>query len=262
MGDGATSVSWVPLLQDLAGTDADMAVYKNAERALVGDGDVDFLAPRARWPEIEEAFARWGGIHGLDVMPACRHRPYAMYLVAADHDGGLLQLDVRDRVHFRRATLVTAEDAAPMYESHALGFRALRPGAEGVLKLFLRGMGPRGELLEESAAKYSIRELVRDDPEGAESMAACFLPAPDDALAVVRSLADGRWDSARARSMSRSFAMASLRDPVTLTRLAMFRRARRTCPLLRWVLRNGQARPPRLEDWMGEVREAHAGEAS
>lgn len=262
MGDGGATVSWVPLLQNLAGIDAEMAVYKNADRALEGDGDVDFLAPRKRWPEIEDAFARWSGIHGLDAMPACRHRPFAMVLVASDHNGSLLQLDVRDRVHFRRATLLTAEDAAPMYVSHALGFRVLRPGAEGALKLALRGMGPRGELREKSVAKYSIRELVRDDPEGAESMTTRFVPAPDDALAVVRSLADGEWDSARSRSMSRAFATASLRDPVTLARLAMFRRARRTCPLLRWVLQNGQAQPPRLEDWIGEVRGAHATEGS
>lgn len=262
MDDGGTTVSWVPLLQDLAGIETDMAVYKNVGQALEGDGDVDFLAPRRLWTQIEDAFDRWGSTHGLVTMPACRHRPYAMYLVAADHDGSLLQLDVRDRLHFRRATLVTAEEAAPMYESHPLGFRVLRPGAEGALKLALRGMGPRGELREEPVVRYLIRELVRDDPKGAESMAACFVPAPDDALVVVRSLIDGSWDSGRARSMSRAFATASLRNPVTLARLAMFRRTRRTCPLLRWVLQNGQAQPPRLEDWIGEVRHSHAREGS
>lgn len=249
---------WLVLLRDLAQTFPDSGVWKNSSKALAGIGDVDFVAPSSSWPEVRTRFERWASTHGMTPIPACLHRPGAMYLLAMPEDGDrLVQLDVRSRVTFHRMTVFTAAELSNLLVVDALGYRRTRHGAEGVLSLFLKCTSPAGSLLFDCMEESSVETLLRNDWEGALLAARLFRAAEPEVIRTAMSIISGSWDDATARAVVRKVRRAGLREPATTLRLMPFLITRRSCPLLSWVIDNGQAVPPDRDSWLTAVSKRH-----
>ena len=132
---------WLPLLRQLTDEVPGWLVIKNARQALDGVGDIDSMARPEDWPAIERLFRMWASEHGLTVVGVCRHIWRGPNLVARDpSDPYLLVLDVKSVRTFRGSALVTVADALALAEMDAAGFRRMRAGGEGVVKLLHNGM--------------------------------------------------------------------------------------------------------------------------
>ena len=135
------TAQWMDLLRRIASKHSPAVVWKNAEAGLSGEGDIDVMAPRSGWEEIERSFRRWATDHDLGAVAVCRHIPGTKYLIAVDsRERAFLQLDIKDRATFRGATVFEPGALEVVSEDDARGFRRLRPGAEGLFKLVINGI--------------------------------------------------------------------------------------------------------------------------
>jgi hypothetical protein len=235
-------------------------VWKNVEAGLTGAGDVDYLAPAEEWDGIEHDYLRWARDGGLGPVIVCRHVPSALFLVALPEPGSddrWLQLDVRARVTFRGATVLRAGDAGPLAQLDERGFRRLRPGAEGLLKLVVSGIAPSGRPKAATLAKEGVAALLRSDPAGAEAAAAVFGPLAGAARRAARAAADGGWDR-RAAAALQAWALARApAAPAVLAGQVLARRAKATCPLLRTGIGAGRRAPEPRAEWVAGVARDH-----
>ena len=129
----------------------------------------------------------WATHVGLGPVVVCRHVPDGMFVVALDAEREFFQLDVRSRATYRGATVFRAHDLVPMTEMDPRGFRTLRPGAEGLLKLVLKGVDRAGRPRPQNLRKECVLELMGRDAAGVRQAAALFgtrihCPDRDDAL--------------------------------------------------------------------------------
>ncbi|HEX2236751.1 MAG TPA: hypothetical protein VHK89_10800, partial [Actinomycetota bacterium] len=171
------TAQWLPLLRGLGAAAPNRVVWKNVEAGLTGEGDLDYLAPVEDWDAIEHDYLRWARDCGLGPVVVCRHVPSALFLVALAEPGSTdrwLQLDVRARVTFRGATVLRAGEVHALTQPDERGFRRLRPGCEGLLKLVVSGIAPGGRPKEANLRREGVAELLRADPGGAEPAAALF----------------------------------------------------------------------------------------
>src|SRR5262249_10480578 len=159
-------------------------VWKNAERAVDGLGDVDSAAPRRSWPAVIDEFQQWAGAVGAAPVIVCTHAPGTLVAVAC---GGrdrrdLLQLDVHERV----ARGVSAEALLSVARLDERGFRALRPGAEGLLLLLVVTKRPARRPRDRAILAH-VEALVRADPDGVERAARLLGVGRGAAVAAARS---------------------------------------------------------------------------
>ena len=131
---GARAASLLPLFRRLTTLSPASIAWKNADPALAGVGDVDWVAPSETWDAIVSEVRAWATQVGLGPVVVCRHIPDGMFVLALDAEREFFQLDVRSRATYRGATVFRAHDLVPMAEMDPRGFRTLRPGAEGLLK--------------------------------------------------------------------------------------------------------------------------------
>jgi len=258
-GNAEAGARWLPLLRRLSERFPLWVVWKNADAALGGVGDMDVLAPAEDWDGIAQEFVRWSREQSLSPVLECRHVPGSMYLAAADPAGARpFELDVKALGAHRGATIFRPADLAPFTSIDPRGFRRLRPGAEGILKLVLNGVrrnaGPRADRI----ARESIPELVASDPEGLREAAHLFGAAGPAARRGAEAVAGGRW---RRRDMLAVEAWARVRAairPGILLRRARFRlTGTRVCPGIKG-LRKGN--PKVFGDptaWPTEILEQH-----
>lgn len=250
---------WSSLLVRLTNEFPNWATWKNVDSALAGTGDVDSLAPPSDWPAIRQTFEAWAAERNYAPLVVCRHVPQGPHFVTFEPGSPyIVQLDVKDRATFRGSTLVDAWSLQGLVEMDDGGYRRVRRGADGVIRLCSNAIAVAGRLNASALVAKRIPELLRSDPEGVEAMAELFGPARSALLAGVRAVLAGGWNR-RAMLQVESWAFArSIAEPkVMLSRLWFGRVTLKRCPVLR-VIRQHDRRVPRdLEAWLDEVRQSH-----
>ncbi|MFL5922979.1 MAG: hypothetical protein ACJ74S_03305, partial [Gaiellaceae bacterium] len=172
------------------------------------------MAPAGEWETIVAEFRSWARDEQLGAVVVCRHIPGLLVLAACigNLPTRLLQLDVYAERVFRGAPLVRAASLRELMETEPGGFRRLRPGAEGLLRLFgegLRGGGkPPG-----AVTAQTLGRLLRDDPEGVQQACRLLGAREPSAIAVAHALAGGGWDRRAALELESRSLLALLQDP-------------------------------------------------
>jgi thymidylate kinase len=246
---------WLPLLVELTEACPTWSVWKDADGALAGTDDVDALAPRESWPTIERIFRRWALDRGWAVA-VCRHIPWTLNLFAVA-DGELMQLEIKSQVTFRGAVHVTAADTLSVSELDEGGFRRLRPGAEGLIKLTLHGLRRGGRPNAEALRTHRVADALRTDPEGAEAMARTFGAVGSLLLRAASAAADDEWDRPAMLVIEGWAAARAIVRPQITVRREWFRRFRRSrCPVLQTVYSYGRSLPQPEGQWLRRARES------
>jgi hypothetical protein len=249
---------WLPLLRRLASVAPSGGVWKNADAALAGIGDVDFTASEDRWDLIVEEFRGWAAQVGAEPVVVCRHVPDTLLVIGVDEARPeLLQLDVRGRATFRGSTVLKANDLIALMRKDGRGFRVLRPGSEGLLKLVLKGLGLGGRPKWDRLRRERVAELLRQDPEGKVAAASLFGPARTAVIAGADAVVRGGWRRAAMLEVEATLAARMLREPSVVLRRAAFRLTGNDCPVVRSTMRHGRKIPADTASWMAKVVTDH-----
>jgi hypothetical protein len=247
---------WLELLCGLTEISPSWVVWKNVDSALHGFGDIDSAAPRSEWPALSGAFRRWAAANRLGPVIECPHAPNLMHLVALNGDEPFLELDLVGRKVFLGSTLFLPEDLAPLIEMDARGFRRLRSGAEGLIKLVGNGTRRNGLPNPEGLRAKRIPELLAGDPEGVREAGRLFGPAERAVLDLAHAVVQGGWDRRAAVAMEGWFLLRALGEPGSVVNRLRFRVAARRCPVLRAVFADRQV-PADATLWMHRVAGTH-----
>ena len=251
---------WLPLLQRLTEQYPGWAVWKNVASAFAGTGDVDSFAPPEVWPDIQRTFEAWVGEQdALGPVIICRHIPQGPHFITLQVGSPyIVQLDVKERGTFRGSTLIDAWDLQRLSEMDPRGFRRVRPGVEGVIKLCMNGMQRGGQPNPEGLRVKRVAELLSSDPEGVDAAAELLGPAADALRRGARAVVDGGWDQ-RAMRMVDAWSLArSVAEPrVALSRLWFLYYQAARCPVVS-LIRDGDRRVPDDRDaWLREIAKDH-----
>jgi hypothetical protein len=248
----------LPLLRDLCDLSAANAVWKNADAGLDGTGDVDFAAPRSVWPAIEDVFRSWAAEGGMGPVVACGHMPDTLFLIAVDRSrSDFVQLDVRSRMTFRGSTVFLPDDLESCSELDARGFRRLRPGAEGLLKLVVSGIAPGGRPKDRALVKEGVVELLSRDPHGMVAGAALCGPVREAARSGAEALSEGGWNRRAMATVEAWFVVKGLTEPLTAWGRARAKRAKARCELIQTSIRSSRRIPGNLNEWLARVELDH-----
>jgi hypothetical protein len=210
---------WLPLLQRLTVLSPRAVVWKNASTALEGHGDLDVIAPPADWDAIESEFRSWAEAAGLGPVAVCRHVPGSMFLLAADPERpAFFELDIKARGSYRGRTVFRSLDLQPLAELDSRGFRRLRPGAEGVLKLILNGTADDGSLDPHRVRREGVAELLREDPAAVAQATQLFGRARTQVEALVDGFLRGEWDRSRMLTFRARMRLGLIFEPAELLR--------------------------------------------
>jgi hypothetical protein len=260
MMDLDRSTLWLSLMRRLTDMTPSWGVWKNAGSALNGVGDVDSVAPIEVWDVIEAEFRTWTDREHLGVAVVCRHVPRTMNLAAIHPDmSRFLQLEVKAEGTFRGSTLFDAAGLARLMEIDEQGFRRLRPGAEGVLKLVTNGANRGGRINEAGLRGKDVPRLLAEDPDGVLETAKLFDRAEGAVARASSSVVRGEWDR---RAMVEIEAWALLRavmEPAVLAERMRFRGfSKRRCPLLNSVYWDDRRVPAEAGPWLDHIIRRHA----
>lgn len=250
---------WLPLLRRLALVSEVWVIWKNADAALAGSGDIDSAAPVSEWPLIVREFRNWAAEEHLGAVIICRHAPITMFLAALSEDGSTFyELDVSGRKYFRGATLFRAEELGSLSVMDERGFRCLRPGAQGLILLLTNGVRWGGRIDMAGLGRRRIAELLGEDPVGAEAAAARFGLPTAPARAAVAALLRGSWDRQAMLRVEAAALARALADPMILCRRARFRLlTKRRCPVANAIFYNDRQVPGDPQAWLGRVARTH-----
>ena len=230
---------WVPLLRRLTEVSSDWGVWKNADRAIDGFGDIDSISPAVDRDALLDEFSQWASTNRMEPQFVCRHLPGSVLGVAVREREELVELQLCEQAMFRGSTLFTARDVGPMMVMDHRGFRRLRPGSEGLLLLFHNAMNRGGRPSLHGEKVDRLMELMRVDREGMEAATSLFGSVQKHAERLASAALDGGWARTSALRVE-AWAMArGLKDPRLLAARATYRVGDRRCPLLP-VLRRGR----------------------
>lgn len=246
---------WLPLLRELTASCPSWLVWKNAEQALEGRGDVDGAARAADLPRIVQAFARWARDRGAPRTFLCRHIPGKTLLFCSGSDRALAELDVMEWIAFRGGLVTRATDLAPLAVLDPLGFRRLRPGAEAALLLMFNGIRPGGRPNAAALLQKRLPARLSGDMEG---VALATRTVGGSLLARLASaVAVGSWDRRAALLLEASGVVRSVARPLRLARRLYVRMRRgRVCPLAAAV-REGRHIKGDVADWLRRAERDH-----
>ena len=248
----------LPLLRRLTATSPLWAVWKNADAAVLGSGDIDSVAPLVAWQSVVDEYRSWGIEHGLGTTIVCRHVPGVLVLAACElrDSAELLQLDVYSRLGFRRAALVGATQLRPLLIVDQRGFRRLRPGAEGLLLFLAHASRRGGRRPADPRGEQRFIELMHADPEGAEQLAHILGSTGQFALRGARAVFTGRWDRSAVLRLELTAALRALQDvPSLFASLRLDLGERTRCPVI-FALEHGRRVPGDISVWLRQVEES------
>jgi hypothetical protein len=246
---------WLPLLRRLSVVSDRWAVWKNADRALAGSGDVDSVAPASDLELISREFSEWANERGYSWVVRCSH-PGGMLMLIAVHDSGWAQLDLVSEMPYRGTRLFTVDQLRPLMVMDPRGFRRIRYGAEAFFLFLLKGTRRGGRPEWGSLNKYGVMEKMNQDWEGAEQAAGLLGASGASALRAARSASEGRWSQGQLIRVEALTAARALMSP----RQALDRALVRSWKLPRCVVvqavRSGR-QPEALATWLRAVAEDH-----
>jgi hypothetical protein len=249
---------YLPLMQRLTKMSPNWGLWKNADRALAGHGDVDSVAPTREWNSIVAETRHWAAEHGLSPVAVCHEIPSVMIIIAIDKDRRtFFELDVQARKYWRAWTMFKAKDLLPLFHMDERGFREVRPGVEGVIVFVQNGTRWGGRSNMEGSKIENALELLREDPEGVEQAARLFGPARKSLLSAIEAALHGEWDrAAMLRVEGRSVAGAFL-EPHLLAGRVKARFVKKRCPLLRSIFSDDRRLPADADAWIERVDVKH-----
>lgn len=193
IADQPVSECWLSLLGRLTESSRHAVVWKNAEGTLRGVGDLDVLAPAEDWDAIVEEFQRWSDEQRLEIVRVSRDQ--SMRLLAIEPGRSQrFELHVKEWIRFRRARLWHPVQLASLVQWDERGFRRLRAGAEGLLKLVLKATSRSGARRPAQIGKEGIAALMQQDWAGVRETARFFGAAERPVLASARSFISGGWN--------------------------------------------------------------------
>lgn len=250
---------WLPLLRRLTDVAPSWLLWKNAESAFAGIGDIDAAAPVEDWPVIEREFTAWAVAAGVGPVVVCRHIPGGLNLIAIPPGSAtFLEMGVKARRIWRGSTLFVLEDILPMAVLDPRGFRRLRAGAEGLFKLLLNGTRRGGREEPDAMEVKGVRALLRADPEGVAVAARRFGFARQAALVGARAAAAGGWSRPAMLVVEGWALLHAISNPaVTIARLRFRRSARATCPVVEAILGQGRRIPADRDAWIESLARDH-----
>jgi hypothetical protein len=248
---------WLPLLQLLTRRYPAWGVWKNADSALAGFGDVDSVARRLDHGSIADDYTVWATEHSFLPVIVCPHLPGSTLVVGVREEIDLVELQLCSSAVFRGSRLFQAEALTPLMFIDDRGFRRLRPGAEGLLLLFHNGMKRGGRPFPEGWQRKGLDKMMRDDPDGMESAARIFGPAARAALRSAQAVLEGGWDRAAALEIELWATLRSLKEPRLLASRGAFRVAGDIyCPVLMALQRERRV-PGDYGRWIARVATSH-----
>lgn len=230
---------WLPLLRRLTELSPFWGVWKNADRAIAGHGDIDSISPAADREALLSEFSRWASTSGMGPRFVCHHLPGSVLGVALRRPNELVELQLCEKAMFRGSTLFSAKELAPMMLMDQRGFRRLRPGSEGLLLLFHNAMKRGGGPLWGSEKVERLLRLMKDDQVGMEKATHLFGPVQKHAERLATAALDGGWARVSALRIEMWSMGRAVKEPRLLVARATYRVDRRRCPLLP-VLRRGR----------------------
>jgi len=249
---------WLALVRQLTELFPGWVIWKNADAAFAGSGDIDSAASPSDWPEISRTFERWASDNEFGPVIECRHPPRTMFLVAVREQHDLVELDVLGRKYFRGGTLFTAEGLVPLSRTDSRGFRVLRPGAQGLILLLGNGVRWGGRPNPEGLRVRRIDELLSVDPEGVDLAARRFGLPVSLVRRVTAAVSRGGWDRGSLLLLEAWALLKAMGDPLMFLRRAKFRLfSKRRCPVLRAIFYDARQLPADVEWWLAEVRKSH-----
>jgi hypothetical protein len=253
------SAAWIDLLR--AATDAapTWLVYKNVESALTGTGDIDAVASSHDFPAISTVVLSWAERFQLWPVFVCNHFPAGPNFVAVPPgELALWEFSVKERKVFRGGPLLSAAELLPMAQADDRGFRRLRPGAEGVLKLLTNGTRWAGRRNAEGLAAKEIRQLLARDPEGVAQAAGMYGSAELAVRGLASAVVAGQWNAGAALFVEGRQLLVAASRPRQTVRRAWYRSVgERRCPLIEVIHHHGRRIPPDRERWLHQVSDTH-----
>jgi hypothetical protein len=250
---------WLPLLRELTETVPGWAVWKNVASAFAGTGDVDSFAPPSDWDGIRETFTTWAATSGLGPVLVCRHIPQGPHFITFEEGSPyIVQLDVKERGTFRGSTLVDAWSLLPLTEMDALGFRRVRPGAEGVIKLCMNGVRKGGRPNAEGLRAKHVAELLASDPEGVIAAAELLGPAGNALMRGATAVMDGTWDRRAMATVEAWCAGRMVAEPtVAASRWWFLNVVAKRCGVVDLIRKHDRRIDGDPGDWLASVADEH-----
>jgi hypothetical protein len=251
---------WVPLLRRLTEQHPGWSIWKGAGSAFAGTGDIDSLAPEVEWPAIEVTFEAWVAERpDLGPVIVCRHIPQGPHFITLQEGSPyIVQLDVKNRGTFRGSTLLDAWDLQQLSEIDDLGFRRIRPGAEGVIKLCMNGLRRGGRPNPEALRAKGVADLLRSDPDGVDAAARLLGAAAGPLRRGARAVAAGDWDGGAMRQVERWALLRSAAEPrVAASRLWFLHYQAARCPVVALIRNEDRRVPDDRVGWLRHIADDH-----
>jgi hypothetical protein len=248
---------WRRLLVGLTEAAPNWGVAGNVDEGLLGEGDVDLIAPVADWGAVEQHFRAWAEAHGLSPVVTCTHRPGVLELVAlGSGDKPVYQVEVLGFRHFRGARLYRAEHLVAAMEMDPRGWRRLRPGAAGVVKLLPNGVTWSGGLKWHGPKAQRVLKVLKDDPEGVRAAARAFESLEGLVATAALRAGQGRWSRWRMTLIGLWALVKGLGHPQSFIARAGFRLRTDRCELLATVKNQELVRRDPAK-WLARVAVEH-----
>jgi hypothetical protein len=249
------STDWLPLLRRLSRVSASWGVWKNADRALRGQGDIDSVAPLPEHDRLLGEFRRWALDARLQWLIQCEHAG-GIHVLIAVNESAWAQLDLVWTSPFRGAQLLSAEDLVPLMTMDPRGFRRVRDGAEGLFLFLYKGIHWGGRSDWPNLRKYGVIDKLARDWAGAEAAATLLGRAGAPMLKAARSAMRGEWDASALFHAEAFTLLRALRDPRLVASRAIARGWRLKRCIVAGAIAEGR-QPRRLREWIDEASRNH-----
>jgi hypothetical protein len=211
---------WMAIVPALS-ADPEFLVWKNLDRALKGQGDIDAACPAASREALTHLAlesAREHTDYGVAVI--CDHLPSNRLVAFGSEElfPSIAELHFCFQP-FRRGTpwasptsLLTQSIVDPT------GIRRTRPAAEALVTLVTKGLSASGLDLLRDDERTSVRAELRSDFDGIKPAARALVPGSIQRHVghLAEALADDKWNRMTALAAFWGFALLSLREPSKL----------------------------------------------